>query len=124
MSNYRGYRDLKVYQDAYALAMEIFRTAKGFPAEERRTLTDQIVRSSRSVAANIAEGWKKRRYVKMFISKMIDAAGEAGETEVWLDVAMDCGYITEGQHRDFTFRCDRLCAMLYSIVNQPEKFCQ
>lgn len=86
---YNGYRDLKVFHAAYKLAMEIFEITKAFPVEERYSLVDQIRRSSRSVPANLAEAWKKRLYPKMFISKIIDAAGEAGETEVWLDVSKD-----------------------------------
>ena len=78
----RGYRDLKIYQLAYQLAMEIFHETKTFPKEERFSLTDQIRRSSRSVAANIAEGFRKRRYPNMFISKMADSDAEATETQV------------------------------------------
>jgi four helix bundle protein len=89
-----GFRDLKVYQLAYRLAMEIFHESKSFPPEEKYSLTDQIRRSSRSVAANIAEGYRKKRYVKMFVSKMADADGEATETQVWLDFALDCGYMS------------------------------
>jgi hypothetical protein len=70
-----GFRDLKVYQLAYQLAMEIFQASKSFPVEEKYSLTDQIRRASRSVAANIAEGYRKKRYPKMFVSKMIDADG-------------------------------------------------
>jgi len=91
--NYRDYKDLKVYQLSYKLAMEIFHITKTFPQEEKYALTDQIRRSSRSVPANISEAWKKRLYPKMFISKVIDAAGEAGETEVWLDISKDSGYL-------------------------------
>jgi len=79
---YRGYRDLKVYQLSYKLALEIHEITKLFPKEEKYSLTDQIRRSSRSVPTNIAEAWKKRRYQKMFVAKIVDAAGEAGETEV------------------------------------------
>lgn len=75
-----GYRDLKVYKLAYKLAMEIFHLSKDFPREEKYSLTDQIRRSSRSIAANIAEGYSKKRYPKMFVSKMADADGETAET--------------------------------------------
>ena len=78
----KGHRDLKVYQLAYKLAMEIFEVSKSFPKEEKYSLTDQIRRSSRSVAANIAEGFRKRQYPKMFLSKLADADGEATETQV------------------------------------------
>ncbi len=94
MTRPMGFRDLKVYQLAYELAMEIFRESKSFPPEEKYSLTDQIRRSSRSVAANIAEGYRKKRYLKMFVNKMADADGEATETQVWLDFARDCGYLS------------------------------
>jgi four helix bundle protein len=100
--NYRGYKDLKVFQLSYKLAMEIFEVTKAFPKEERYSLTDQIRRSSRSIAANIAEAWKKRIYPKMFVSKIIDAAGEAGETEVWLDIAKDAGYLSVEKHMELS----------------------
>jgi four helix bundle protein len=90
----KGYRDLKVYQLAYKAAMEIFELSKLFPKEEKYSLTDQIRRSSRSVAANIAEGFRKRQYPKMFVSKLADADGEATETQVWLDFARDCQYLS------------------------------
>ena len=81
----RGHKDLKVYQLAYKLAMEIFNESKTFPVEERYSLTDQIRRSSRSVATNIAEAFRKRRYPNMFVNKLSDSDTEATETQVWLD---------------------------------------
>ncbi|MGH9820830.1 MAG: four helix bundle protein [Pyrinomonadaceae bacterium] len=88
-----GHKSLKVFQLSYKLAMEIFEISKIFPKEERYSLTDQIRRSSRSVAANIAEGYRKRQYPNAFANKMSDADGESTETQVWLDVSKDCGYI-------------------------------
>lgn len=85
----KGFRDLMVFQLAYKLAMEIFHESKSFPKDERFSLTDQIWRSSRSVSANIAEGFRKRQYPKMFVSKLADSDGEVTETEVWLDFARD-----------------------------------
>ena len=90
---YMGYRDLKVYKLAYSLAMDIFEETKSFPPEEKFSLIDQIRKSSRSAVTNIAEAWKKRQYPKNFVSKTIDSASEAGETEVWLDFSKDCGYL-------------------------------
>ena len=121
--NYRGYKDLKVYQLAYKLAMDIFEITKSFPNEERYSLTDQIRRSSRSVPGNIAEAWKKRIYPKMFVSKIIDAAGEAGETEVWLDIAKDAEYLPIGKHKELSERYDEVNRMLYGVAERPEKFC-
>jgi four helix bundle protein len=83
----QGFRDLKVYQLAFNLAMEIFYQSKKFPIEEKYSLTDQIRRASRSVPGNIGEGYRKKRYPRMFVSKMADADGEATETQVWLDFA-------------------------------------
>ena len=120
---YRGFRDLKVYQLAYKLAMEIFEETKKFPVEEKYSLTDQMRRSSRSVAANMAETWKKRKYVKSFVSKLIDSYGEEGETEVWLDMAFDAGYLTKERHQYFRNGYDEVSKMLHSMINHPEKFC-
>ena len=119
---YRGYRDLKVYQLSYQLAMEIFNETKSFPKEEKYSLSDQIRRSSRSIPANIAEAWKKRIYPKMFVSKIIDAAGEAGETEVWLDFAKDCNYLNLEHYESLMNGYDEVNRMLYAMADKPEKF--
>ena len=121
--NYRGYRDLKVFQLSYRLAMEIFETTKSFPKEEKYSLTDQIRRSSRSIPTNIAEAWKKRLYEKMFISKIIDATGEAGETEVWLEMSKDAGYITKEKYDDLVFGYDEINRKLNGMIEKPEKSC-
>ena len=85
-----NHTDLQVYQKAFEAAMKIFELSKSYPKEETYSLTDQIRRSSRSVCANLAEGWRKRRYEAMFISKLADAEGEAAETQVWLEFAVKC----------------------------------
>jgi four helix bundle protein len=122
MRELRGHRDLRVYQLAYRLAMEIFEISKGFPREEKYSLTDQIRRSSRSVPANIAAAFRKRRYLGMFISKLADADEEATETQVWLDFAMDCGYLPrEGRDRLFE-GYEEVGKMLGSMMNSPERF--
>ena len=121
--NYRGYKDLKVYQLAYKLAMEIFNITKTFPGEEKFSLTDQIRRSSRSIPAHISEAWEKRSYQKMFVSKIVDAAGEAGETEVWLDIARDTAYISIGKNKELSDGYDEVNRMLYGMAEKPEKFC-
>src|SRR6202158_5325379 len=122
MDDNRGFRDLKVYQLAYKLAMEIFNLSKAFPAEERFSLTDQIRRSSRSVTANIAEGYRKKLYAKMFVSKMADADGEATETQVWLDYARDCGYLSPQLQAKLTAGYEEVGRMLDGMINYPEKF--
>ena len=118
----RGFRDLKVYQLAYALAMEIFHLSKGFPVVERYALTDQIRRSSRSVPANIAEGYRKRQYRAMFVSKVADADGEAAETQVWIGLAYDCGYISADDHERLIAGYEEVGRMLNGIAEHPERF--
>jgi four helix bundle protein len=103
--------------------MEIYEITKSFPKEEKYSLTDQIRRSSRSVPANIAEAWKKRIYPKMFVSKIIDAAGEAGETEVWLDIAKDAEYLSIGKYEELEQGYDEINRMLYGMLEKHEKFC-
>ena len=118
----RGHRDLKVYQLAYRLAMEIFNETRNFPKDERYSLTDQIRRSSRSVAANIAEGFRKRQYPNMFASKPADSDAEATETQVWLDFALDCGYLNQKRHAELTSGYEEVGRMLASMIARPERF--
>ena len=89
----KTHRDLEVYKEIYDLAMQIFRESKSFPKEERYSLTDQVRRSSRSICANLAEAWRKRRYEGSFISKLSDAEAEAAETQVWIEFAVQCEYV-------------------------------
>ncbi|MBV6392690.1 MAG: hypothetical protein KPEEDBHJ_01914 [Anaerolineales bacterium] len=118
----KGHRDLKVYQLAYKLAMEIFKESKVFPKEEKYSLTDQIRRSSRSIAANIAEGFRKRQYPKMFVSKLADSDGEATETQVWLDFAKDCEYLQPEKHEELIKGYEEVGKMLGAMMSMPEKF--
>jgi four helix bundle protein len=118
----KGHRDLKVYQLAYKLAMDIYTASRSFPKEEKYSLTDQICRSSRSVAANIAEGFRKRQYPKMFVSKLADADGEAAETQVWLDFARDCKYMSSELHDELVKGYEDVGRMLGSMMSMPEKF--
>ena len=118
----RGHRDLKVYQLAYKLAMDIFHLSKAFPREEIYSLTDQIRRSSRSVAANLAEGSRKRRYPNMLVSKLTDCDGEATETQVWLDFACDCGYLSKENHDRLTLGYEEVGKMLSGMISNPERF--
>jgi four helix bundle protein len=118
----RGHRDLKVYQFAHSLAMQIFEESKAFPYEERYSLTSQIRRSSRSVAANIAEGFRKRQYPNMFISKLADSDAEATETQVWLDFARDCSYLSAERHDDLIARYEEVGRMLNAMIAHRERF--
>lgn len=117
-----NFKDLKVYQLAYKLAMEIFHLSKSFPKEETYSLTDQIRRASRSVCTNIAEAYRKRRYPRHFTSKITDADSEASETTVWVDFARDCGYIVTTIHDSLLLRYEEVGRMLGSMADHPEKF--
>jgi len=117
-----GHKSLRVYQLAYQLAMEIIHLCKEFPSEERYSLTDQIRRSSRSVPANIAEGYRKRQYPKAFVLKMTDADGEATETGFWLDVAKDCEYLPITDYQRLTKGYEEVGKMLGNMIHHPEKF--
>ena len=120
--NSQGYKDLIVYKKAYAAAMHIYSETKSFPKEELYSLTDQIRRSSRSVCANLAEGYRKRVYPKHFVSKLTDCDGECAETMVHLDFAKDCGYLKEEQHKIIIEEYIQIGKMLGSMINSPEKF--
>jgi len=117
-----GFRDLRVYQLAYNLAMRIFNETKTFPQDERYSMTSQIRRSSRSVAANLAEGYRKRQYPAMFVSKLADCDAEATETQVWLDFARDCGYLSIERQKELAAGYDELGRMLSSMIKDPKKF--
>ena len=117
-----SFKDLKVYQLAFATAIEIFQLTKSFPKEELYSLTDQIRRSSRSVCANIGEGYRKRSYPKHFTSKMTDADGEATETLIWLDFALSASYINSETHKTLTEKYQEIGRMLYGMEINPEKF--
>ena len=118
----RGHRDLKVYQLAYKLAMDIFHLSKSFPREEIYSLTDQIRKSSRSVAANIGEAFRKRRYPNHFVSKLTDCDAESTETQVWIDFAFDCGYLGEANRNRLTSGYEEVGKMLSGMIADPGKF--
>lgn len=104
----KDYRELRVYQLAFESAIQIYEISKTFPAEERYSLTDQMRRSSRSICANLAEAWRKRRYPKSFVSKLSDADGEAAETLVWLDFALRLGCLSVEVHTTLVEQYNRL----------------
>lgn len=118
----RSHRDLRVYQDALASAMRVFEISKAFPVEERFSLTDQMRRSSRSVCANIAEAWRKRRYPAHFVSKLTDAEGEAAETTVHAEIAALCGYVDQATAEDLYDCFDKILAELVTMENQADRW--
>ena len=113
----KSVKDLKVYNIAFELAMEIFKLTLSYPPEERYSLTDQIRRSSRSVAINIREGFAKRRYENVFIRHLNDSLGSSEETRGWLDFSISCGYINQRSHENLDDRYDEVNAMLYRLMN-------
>ena len=116
------FRDLRVYVEACALDLEVFLVSKKFPKEELYSLTDQVRRSSRSIGANIAEAWAKRRYPAHFVSKLTDSDGELQETRHWLSRALAYGYITEQITKGLEERCDKIGGMLGKMVQNPDSF--
>jgi len=119
----KDFKELNVYKIAFASALQIFEQSKGFPNEERYSLTDQLRRSSRSVCANVAEAWRKRRYPAAFVSKLSDADAEAAETMVWLEMAVQCGYLKNGIYKELVDNYDHICAQLSKMMSTPEQWC-
>ena len=119
MALVKHFKELRVYQQAFAAATRIYRLSKRWPAEERYSLTDQIRRSSRSVCANIAEAWRKRRYPAHFVSKLSDSDSEAAETQVWLDFALDCDYINQEDHASLHASYENITGGLVKMMANP-----
>jgi four helix bundle protein len=111
----QSYKDLKVYQFSYAFAMDVFRTTAKFPKQERHSLTDQLRRSSRSISANIVEGWAKRRYESVFRRQLVDAIGSREETKLWLQFAHDRNYIDRESFPNLTDACEEVGRMLFGL---------
>ncbi len=118
----RTHKDLEVYRLAFAAAMKIYELTKKFPKEETYSLSDQIRRSSRSVCANIAEGFRKRRYPKAFILKLTDSESEAAETQSWLDFSLSCLYMTEENHSGLYETYDQIIGKLVKMSLHPDNW--
>lgn len=116
------HQDLEVYQKGFEAAMQIFEMSKQFPQEETYSLTDQIRRSSRSVCANLAEAWRKRRYEAAFISKLSDSEAEAAETQTWLEFAVRCRYLDTEKGRALFRAYDEIIARLVSLINNSQNW--
>ncbi len=119
----RSFRDLAVYQKARKVSRAIFEISKGFPKEETYSLTDQVRRASRSVGAQIAEAWAKRRYERHFISKLTDADAEQMETQHWIEEAHDCQYVDSKQTKELTEELMQVGRMLNSMIDKAHLFC-
>ena len=120
MKKIRNHRDLEVYQKAFDAAMELLRMSKSFPKDEMYSLTDQMRRASRSVCANLAEAWRKRRYEAHFISKLSDSEAEAAETQVWIEFAVASEYLDRTQARKLYKTYDEVIGTLVGMINHPE----
>ena len=117
-------RELDVYKIAFDTAMQIYEISKRFPIEEKYALTDQVRRSSRSVCANLAEAWRKRRYKAVFINKLSDAEQEASETQTWLEFALKCNYIDNETFIGLDKQYEHIFAMLITMERKADTFCK
>ncbi|WP_372721519.1 four helix bundle protein [Novipirellula sp.] len=118
----RKHTDLDVYKFSFASAMRLFELSRKFPLEERYSLTDQCRRSSRSVAANIAEAWRKRRYPAAFVAKLSDSEAEAAETQTWLQFAVECKYVDADVARELYCEYDKIIGMLVNMIKKPDSW--
>ena len=119
----RSFQDLLAYKKAGQLAERVFAETKRFPKEEVYSLTDQIRRSSRSVGAQIAEAWGKRRYINNFILMLTNASAELNETEHWLDIALNCGYISSEVRNKLRELCIEISRLLGGMISKADLFC-
>ena len=122
MRSVKHFCELDVYRGAMALVMRIFELTKQFPAEEKYALTDQVRRSSRSVCANLAEAWRKRRYQAAFVSKLNDAETEAAETQVHAEIAFRHCYITQEVFAELDDACDKILAQIVRMIDQADRW--
>jgi four helix bundle protein len=118
-----SYRDLVVHKKARMLAKDIYQFTISLPANEEYSLKDQIRRSSRSIGAQIAEAWAKRKYEKHFVSKLSDADAEQTETQHWMDIALDCRYLTPHDYQAFIERLEEINRLLHGMMNKAHLFC-
>ncbi len=123
MALIKRFRELAVYQHAFAAAMKVFEITKSFPLGERYSLNDQIRRSSRAVCSNLAEGWRKRKYEAVFKNKITDAMQEASETQCWLEFALACKYINEDTFARLDDEYEQVISMLNAMEMSSQKFC-
>lgn len=115
----RSHVELEVYQMGFDAAMQVYEVSKRFPREERYSLTDQIRRSSRSVCANLAEAWRKRRYEGAFVHKLSDSEAEAAETQTWLEFAVRCEYLDADTGRTLYRAYDQILGKLVMMIDKP-----
>lgn len=119
----KHFRDLDVYRKAFLSAMRVYEITKSFPREEQYSLVDQIRRSSRSVCSNLAEAWRKRKYIAVFKNKLTDAMQEASETQSWLEFSLACKYIESAKFKELDDEYEGIIAMLNAMEKNADKFC-
>jgi four helix bundle protein len=124
MAYVESFRDLDVCKLSRELSKEIFDVSKKFPKEEMYSLIDQVRRSSRSVGAQIAEAWGKRKYEKHFVSKLTDSDGEQLETQHWIETSLDCNYISKDTALVLLKKCASIGKMLNSMMAKSDMFCK
>jgi len=115
-----NYRDLKVYKKSFYLALKIFEITKRFPSEEKYALVDQIRRSSRGICRGIGEGYRKRQYPKHLSSKISDADMENTETQISLEFALACNYITKQEYCILIELSEEIGRMLNHMIQNPQ----
>jgi four helix bundle protein len=117
-----SYKELRVFQKAMNAAMKIFDSTKNFPAKEKYSMVDQIRRSSRSVCANLAEAWRKRRYRAAFIAKLSDSESEACETQVWIEFAKRCNYLDETVCAEMDAEYEQIMGQIVKMINTADNW--
>ncbi len=117
-----SHSELDVYKRAFAISMKLFEASKKFPPEEKYSLTDQVRRSSRSVCSNLAEAWRKRRYEAAFVAKLNDCEGEAAETQVWIQYAVECQYLNRDAAVEFYTEYDAVLGMLVNMISHAKEW--
>jgi four helix bundle protein len=117
-----SYRDLRVFQNAMNVAMDIFHLSAKFPPEEQFALTDQMRQAARSVCSNISRAWRKRRFKTPFIAKLNDSEGQACETQVWIEFARQCKYLDDDTCEQLNDACEQIMGQLGKMISQADKW--
>jgi four helix bundle protein len=122
MAKINTHKELTVWKNAMDAAMKVFEATKNFPIEERYSMVDQLRRCSRSVAANLAEAWRKRRYEAAFAAKLNDAEAEATEVQTWIELALRCGYINQKAANELDEAYEQIIGQIVTMIQQPQKW--
>jgi four helix bundle protein len=122
MKTVRHFRELDVYQGAMSLVLRVFELTKYFPVEERYGLTNQVRRSSRSICANLAEAWRRRRYQAAFVLRLNDAEAEVAETQVHIEIAFRHHYVSQQIFEELDDACDKILAQIVKMIDQADRW--